>query len=100
MEPSMRSTMQHNRLRVASVIAFAALPLLGACGQQDAAEAPANATLFEGARIIVGDASAPIEDGAFVVADGRFVAVGRRGEVEAPEGAARVDLAGKTVMPA
>jgi imidazolonepropionase-like amidohydrolase len=63
--------------------------------------APAAAvTAFEGARVIVGDASAPIENATFVVAGNRFVAVGRAGEVEVPAGAARVSLAGKTVMPA
>ena len=31
--------------------------------------------------------------------DGKFTSVGRRGEVQAPEGAARVDLMSKTVMP-
>jgi dihydroorotase-like cyclic amidohydrolase len=45
------------------------------------------------------DEAAPIDDSAFVVQDGRFTSVGRRGQVQAPEGAARVDLTGKTVMP-
>jgi imidazolonepropionase-like amidohydrolase len=61
---------------------------------------PAGATVFEGARLITGDGSAPIEDAAFVVENSRITAVGRRGEVAAPAGAARVDLTGKTVMPA
>jgi imidazolonepropionase-like amidohydrolase len=59
-----------------------------------------SAVLYEGARLIIGDGSAPIEDGAFVVQNGRIGAVGRRGGVTAPAGAARVDLTGKTVMPA
>jgi imidazolonepropionase-like amidohydrolase len=70
---------------------------LGAAG----AQAPAGgATLFEGARLIVGDERPPVENAAFVVADGRITQVGRAGEVRAPDGAARVSLAGKTVMPA
>ncbi|MGE3520236.1 MAG: amidohydrolase family protein [Vicinamibacterales bacterium] len=56
--------------------------------------------LYEGARLIIGDASAPIENGAFLVENGRFTAVGPRGSVTAPAGTRRVDLAGKTVMPA
>jgi imidazolonepropionase-like amidohydrolase len=36
----------------------------------------------------------------FVVENGRIAAVGGRADVKAPAGAARVDLAGKTVMPA
>ena len=67
------------------------------------AEAPeagsSDAVVFEGARVIVGDGGV-IEDAVFVVEDGRFSAVGAAGEVEAPVGAAHMDLAGKTVMPA
>jgi imidazolonepropionase-like amidohydrolase len=63
------------------------------------AQTPA-AQLFEGARLITGDGSAPIEDSAFVVQGNRITAVGRRGQVNAPTGAVRVDLTGKTVMPA
>jgi len=55
--------------------------------------------LYEGARLLIGDASAPVERGAFLVQNGRFTAVGRQGAVTAPAGAARVDLSGKTVMP-
>jgi hypothetical protein len=54
-----------------------------------ASEPPAaagSATLFEGARLITGDEAQPIEDSAFVVQDGTFTAVGRRGNVQAPEG--------------
>jgi imidazolonepropionase-like amidohydrolase len=63
-------------------------------------QTPAGATLFEGARVIVGDGSAPLENAAFLVQGARIAQVGRRGEVKAPAGAARVDLSGKTVMPA
>jgi imidazolonepropionase-like amidohydrolase len=61
---------------------------------------PAGATVYEGARVIVGDSSAPIENGAFVVEGTRITQVGRAGQIKAPAGAARVSLAGKTVMPA
>ncbi len=64
------------------------------------AQRPAAATVFEGARLIVGDGSAPIADSAFLVENGRFTAVGRKGQLKAPAGAVRVDLTGKTVMPA
>jgi imidazolonepropionase-like amidohydrolase len=60
---------------------------------------PAGATVYEGARLIVGDGNT-IEDAAFIVANGRFTAVGRRGQLAIPAGAVRVDLSGKTVMPA
>jgi imidazolonepropionase-like amidohydrolase len=58
------------------------------------------AALYEGARLILGDAGAPIESGAFVVQNGRITAIGPKGSVNAPRGATRVDLTGKTVMPA
>ena len=61
---------------------------------------PSGAVLYEGARLIVGDASPAVENGSFVVQNGRITALGRRGAVAAPRGAARVDLTGKTVMPA
>ena len=63
------------------------------------AQAPGR-TLFEGARLIAGDGVPPVENSVFLVENGRFAAVGRRGEVSAPAGTVRVDLAGKTVMPA
>ena len=59
-----------------------------------------QATVYEGARLIVGDGSAPIENSAFIVLNGRFTQVGGRGQVKVPADAARVDLTGKTVMPA
>src|SRR5262249_23928875 len=57
-------------------------------------------TLFEGARLILGDGKAPIENSAFIVENDRFTTVGRKGELQAPRGAVRIDLGGKTVMPA
>jgi imidazolonepropionase-like amidohydrolase len=57
-------------------------------------------TLFEGARVIPGDGSAAIEDAAFLVEGSAITRLGKRGDVAAPAGARRVDLAGKTVMPA
>jgi imidazolonepropionase-like amidohydrolase len=59
-----------------------------------------NVTLFEGARLIAGDGRAPIENSAFLVEQNRFTRVGRKGDVQAPAGATRVDLMGKTVIPA
>ena len=59
-----------------------------------------DVTVFEGARLIVGDGRAPIENAAFVVAGPRFAQVGRAGEVRVPPSAKRVNLSGKTVMPA
>src|SRR5206468_11935751 len=57
-------------------------------------------TGLDGARVITGDGRGPILDCAFVVGNGRFTAVGRKGQISVPAGAARVDLTGKTVIPA
>ncbi len=62
--------------------------------------APVQAqTLFEGARLITGDGGV-IENSAFVVTGNQITQVGRKGEVPLPAGGTRVDLTGKTVMPA
>jgi hypothetical protein len=53
---------------------------------------------FEGARLIVGDKT--IESSAFLVEGDSFTWVGRKGERQPPAGATRVDLTGKTVIPA
>jgi len=73
---------------------------VGSVAAHAQAPRPSGAVLFEGARLIIGDVSAPVENGSFVVENGRITALGRRGTVTAPRGAARVDLTGKTVMPA
>jgi len=88
-----------NKMMWCRVLVVAACLLTGA--RVPMAQAPAaGATLYEGARLIVGDGSAPIESSAFVVEAGRFTRVGRKGEIQAPPGAARVDLTGKTIIPA
>jgi imidazolonepropionase-like amidohydrolase len=56
-----------------------------------------QAVVYEGGRLIVGDGSGAIENGAFVVQNGHITAIGSA--VTAPAGATRVNLAGKTVMP-
>ena len=96
-----KSDSRHSDARI--VVAFSsmlslAFVLLAACGGPDAGGA--GATVFEGARLIVGDGSAPIEDAVFIVENDRFTQVGSRAEVQIPGGATRVDLGGKTVMPA
>jgi imidazolonepropionase-like amidohydrolase len=56
-------------------------------------------TVFEGARVIVGNGSAPLENATIVVNAGKIAQVGRAADVKAPAGATRVSLTGKTVMP-
>jgi imidazolonepropionase-like amidohydrolase len=73
------------------------LSFVAVCWPQPPTPGP---TLFENARLIVGDGSAPIESAAFIVENGRFTRIGETGSVPAPAGARRIDLTGKTVMPA
>lgn len=59
----------------------------------------ATAIWFTGARLIVGDGDAPIENSAFLVEGDRFTWVGRQGDREPSDGSVQVDLTGKTVIP-
>ena len=81
-----------------AVLALALAAALPAGPRALAARQPA--ILFEGARLLAGDGSPPVESSAFLVSGGRFVAVGAEGGIEVPDGAARVDLRGRTVIPA
>ena len=71
---------------------------LGLVASSPAESQAPGTTIYEGARLITGDGST-IENSAFVVQGNQFTQVGKRGEVQAPAGALRVDLTGKTVMP-
>ena len=89
-----------------AVLRLSLLPVLAvtawACGSEPEPADPAptsSARLYEGALFIAGDDREPIADSAFLVDDGLIMAIGRRGDLGLPRGAARVDLAGKTVMP-
>ena len=71
-----------------------------ACSPEGPPETAGDALWFEGARLIVGDGSGPIENAAFLVEGDSFTWVGRVGERDAPAGAVRVNLTGRTVIPA
>jgi imidazolonepropionase-like amidohydrolase len=62
------------------------------------AQGSLDSTLYEGARLILGDGKI-IENSAFIVENGQFVAVGKKGTLKVPPEAAHVNLTGKTVMP-
>ena len=92
------------RLRVAllGVALFAAACSNGPAdtSSSSSTQAASTAVLFEGARLIPGDGSAPVEQAAFVVDGGMITQIGLVDQLDAPAGAERVELAGKTVMPA
>jgi imidazolonepropionase-like amidohydrolase len=87
----------HARYRFALGAALASMLAVSA---QAPAQSSGRAVVYEGATLITGDGSAPIDAAAFVVDGGRFVAVGAADAVSVPAGAAHVDLAGMTVIPA
>src|SRR5262249_31932959 len=77
---------------------FVACGLAG-CSSQIDGQATSRAIAFEGARLITGDGSPPIENSVFVVEGSLFQRVGRRGQITIPAGVTRIDLTGKTVIP-
>ena len=79
-------------------VLLAVVAAVAAWSAHAAGQAPANrVTVFQGARVIVGDGRT-IENATIVVEGARITRVGQN--VQVPQGATRVDLAGKTVMPA
>jgi len=89
--------------RYLSAVSVIVCVVAAACGggpAQNQAVPATTAVVYERARLISGDGAASIEQGAFVVENGRITAIGAMDGVAAPAGAAHVDLAGKTVMPA
>jgi imidazolonepropionase-like amidohydrolase len=87
-------------MRRVNVAAFATTFVLGFLAVfASPARAQIGVTAFEGARLIVGDGGAPMENATLLVDGARIVAAGRAADVNVPSGATRVSLAGKTVMP-
>jgi imidazolonepropionase-like amidohydrolase len=87
-------------MRRVSGLAVAAAFALGLWAGLVPVRAQTGMTVFEGARLIVGDGGAPIENATLVVDGTRIAQAGRAADVRVPAGAARVNLTGKTVMPA
>ncbi len=87
--------MEHIVIRFSAIV----LAVVSLLAENRAPRTAGAVTLFEGARLIVGDGSL-IESSAFLVGNDRFTRIGRKGRLRAPAGARRVDLSGKTVIPA
>jgi imidazolonepropionase-like amidohydrolase len=77
-------------LSAAIVLASLALPR---------AQSPGGVKAFTGARVIDGTDRPPIDNATILVRDGKIAAVAPAARVTIPAGAARVPLAGKTVIP-
>ncbi|HEY9465029.1 MAG TPA: hypothetical protein VIR54_18180, partial [Vicinamibacterales bacterium] len=71
------------RLSLVRCMLACALVLFGA-GLEGRQRGDARTTLFEGARLIAGDGSAPLENSAFLVDGETFTWVGRKGERQVP----------------
>ena len=87
----------HRRLNQWMMGAAVAAVTLALAAQPDAQTG--GATAFVGARVVVGDGTAPIENATVVVRNGQIAEVGPSARVRVPAGATRVDVAGKTIMP-
>jgi imidazolonepropionase-like amidohydrolase len=99
MEGAMRQLPEAIRIAIAVVVTSCAVGT-AVSGPSLLAQAPAaGSTLFTGARVVVGDGRT-VENGAFLVEGARITWVGNAAEAKPPAGAARVDLTGKTVIPA
>jgi len=92
--------MAENRMIPRDVMPLLLLLVLACSPEAGPPQVAGDAIWFEGARLIVGDGSAPIENSAFLVEDGVFTWVGPQGANQPPDGAVRIDLTGKTVIPA
>jgi imidazolonepropionase-like amidohydrolase len=87
-------------LRTLAVVGLLVLAVVTAWSVPTLGQAPATGvTAFVGARLIVGDGRAPIENSVILVNGTRFQQAGTVGQVQIPAGARNVSLAGKTVMP-
>src|SRR5262249_25022335 len=90
-----------SRMRIVMrLLAFPAVAaaLLVVPGLASTALAEGPAKVFRGARLLT-VSHGEIDPGDLVVRDGKIVSVGMTGEVEVPEGAQVIDLAGKVIVP-
>src|SRR5437763_17171469 len=96
----MGAPMRRMNVTVAASLVATSLALVAGFAVPACAQAPAGGvTAFEGARLIVGDGRAPIENATLVVEGARIVQAGPAADVRVPAGATHVSLTGKTVMP-
>lgn len=95
-----RNLLTHCHLHAALAVSVTSLATLACSGAEEAEEPASSAVVYEGARLIAGDGSPPIENATLIVEDGRITAVGQTAAMTTPATATRVDLSGKTIIPA
>jgi imidazolonepropionase-like amidohydrolase len=90
-----------------SLIVVMLISFLAACSSSSGDEgktekkqqSSSDTTFYFGARVIPGDGSPVIEGATFIISNGTFTALGKKGEVAVPRGAGQVDLTGRTITP-
>jgi hypothetical protein len=82
------------RARTFSIAFLLAFLFAGATYAQDR-----SVLAVVGGTLIDGTGRAPVENSVIVIENGRFTAIGRKGDVAVPENAQIVDAVGKTVLP-
>src|SRR5262245_42662839 len=83
-----------------TIVAAVASALFLVASVRTQSQSTNSIVLYEGARLIPGDGSAPIERSDMLVENGIITRIGSKGTANPPRAAARVDLTGKTIMPA
>lgn len=89
--------MNSNPLKISNLFFLLILVVvLFGCNSQKSAK---NIIVFEGATLIIGDGSAPLEKSAIVIENDKIIAVGRLGEVQYPENAEIISLKDRWLLP-
>ena len=92
----------NNSVRLGMVVALG-LAIAACAGapepESDEIQLTPGLTAFTGARLIIGNTDAVIENGTLVVRNGRIDAVGASDAVDVPPDAQRIDVSGKTIIP-
>ena len=86
---------------IRNILLTTLLGVLAACSSEEQAEQEplSGAVAYEGARLIIGDGSDPIESGTVVVDNGQITMVGPTAAMQLPAGTQRINASGTTIMP-
>ncbi len=79
-----------------TIVVYMGIVLLGLCIPTSAQK---DVLAVAGCSLIDGTGIPPLEDAVILIQGGKFLAVGKKGEVRIPEGARVIDAQGKTVVP-
>ena len=90
-----------------SLIVVMLISFLAACSSESGNEGKSDkkqqstseTTFYFGGRVVPGDGSPVVEDASFIISNGKFTAVGKKGELTPPKGSGRIELTGRTITP-